>query len=248
MMTLFNQFLGILTLKTPVYVAIKKNENGVWIALRLFIIVAMLATIGQLSTVGAQLQKPDVSNFFDNLAQRFDQIGSLHPLLLGKVMDALAEKAQEASAFFISLQPPLGKDTSLVLRATGRWLQIPLMLLANWLTVSMIIFLAARLFGGKGSLREHVSLFLLAFLPQALAVFNSFSALSSGFALAGQVLLVVAWIWGFLILVVVLNVAHDFNRPMAILLAVLAFTIFELTLSSFSLGSVLVGLILHLLF
>jgi hypothetical protein len=164
------------------------------------------------------------------------------------VMDALAEKAQEASAFFISLQPPLGKDTSLVLRATGRWLQIPLMLLANWLTVSMIIFLAARLFGGKGSLREHVSLFLLAFLPQALAVFNSFSALSSGFALAGQVLLVVAWIWGFLILVVVLNVAHDFNRPMAILLAVLAFTIFELTLSSFSLGSVLVGLILHLLF
>jgi hypothetical protein len=112
----------------------------------------------------------------------------------------------------------------------------------------MIIFLAARLFGGKGSLREHVSLFLLAFLPQALAVFNSFSALSSGFALAGQVLLVVAWIWGFLILVVVLNVAHDFNRPMAILLAVLAFTIFELTLSSFSLGSVLVGLILHLLF
>jgi hypothetical protein len=248
MMTSFTQLLGILTLKSPAYSAIKMDENSVWIALRLFIIVAMLATIGQLSSVGAQLQKPDLSNFFDNMALRFEEIGRLHPLLLGTVMGDLADKANEASALITSFQPPLGKDTSLVLRAAGRWLQTPLTLLANWLTVSMIIFLAARLFGGKGSLREHVSLFLLAFLPQALVVFNSFNAINSGFALAGQILLVVAWIWGFLILVAALKSVHDLNVPVVILITMLAFTIFEFLPGSFSLGSVLFNLILRLLF
>lgn len=248
MMYFLAQFWGVLTLEPAVYAAIKNNKNGVWIALRFFILAAVLATIGQLSSVGDLLQKPDVSDFFDKMALRFEGWGRLHPLLLGDAMSDLSGSMQETSAFFTSLQPPLGKDTSLILRASGRWLQTPLNLLAAWLTASMAIFAAARLFDGKGSLREHVSLFLLAFLPQALAIFNSFAAINASFAMAGQVFLVAAWIWGFFILFLALKTIHNLGRPVTILLAVLAFTIFEFVSGSLSFGSALVRFILNLLF
>jgi hypothetical protein len=247
MQPLFSQLLDVVALKPKGFEAINERRNSVAIVFSCFVLIALLMTFGQLSEVSARVQKPDMVDFLDNLTVRFEGIGAAYPRLLGDIMDNLAEKSQEASAFIVSMQPPLGKDTSLIIRAVGRWLQTPLNLLVGWIGVASTAYIVSVFLGGKGSPREHISAFLLAALPLSLGLLNSLASFGQKFELASSAIVILAWVWSFAIMVRGMTVAHKFHIATAILITALAFILFEFSLDH-SLGKSLSQFIFGLIF
>ena len=224
MANFLSEFWMVLKLDIQSYEKIKNDKTGLWLALRLFLVVALLSTIGALAST-LTTQRPGVTAGLENIVAQSQAIAARLPVL-SESFTRIAQAANGVAAALEKYQPPLGKPASNFLRGIGEWLSMPLSLLGVWMSAALAVFITAKLFKGKGEIREHFSLFLLGFTPQILALVSGFSFLNSILGVVGGLLNFAAWIWSLAIVIVALDVIHGFGKGKAFLVVVLSFLIF----------------------
>lgn len=219
-------FWRVLSFRGPAYQAVKADQQGFATALKIFIVVALIAALGQLLALQGIAQHHSIyerlATAGTNLQARAADLqeraaGRLLPDFLATPLSTTAQWLDDFSQWLTGLaqvlesgQPPLGKELSQSLIVIGGWLTSPFSALELWLPAAMLLFVCAKLLHGSGSIREHMSLVLLAFAPQVLMVLGQFSLVTALQALAG-VLGLIAILWSFAILIVALRHAHGFS-------------------------------------
>jgi len=205
-------FWKILTLDAGAYDGVKNDPQGLTTALKVFAVVGLILAIGQLTAISGIRQEKSLYQGLDDASAALQSAvnGRFMPSLISQPVSALAQSLTELANVLESGQPPLGKQASQAIIVVGEWLASPFSLLAAWMVAVAFIFICAKLLGGQGSLREHMSLVLLAFAPQALTIIGSFSLVPALKPLAA-IFVAAAYLWGLAILVVALRRAHAFT-------------------------------------
>ncbi|MCB0085214.1 MAG: YIP1 family protein, partial [Caldilineaceae bacterium] len=119
--------------------------------------------------------------------------------------------------------PPLGVRFSRFIRMFGEWLATPFVLLARWAYFTLMLLVAAKMLGGSGTIRQHLTGVLVAAAPLVLLFLTYVPTvtpmLSQSFDLAfdyvGRLLALVGLGWAVLILLKSMSVAHDFTLARA---------------------------------
>jgi hypothetical protein len=230
MTNFFMDFWKILKLDGQVLEKIRDDKEGLWIALRLFLIVAVIITSGGLvSALTSGLT--GLGGNLNTLETRLEQLSAQKlPGFLETYVLSLSEKVGTISTTLEQYQPPLGKNVSYTIRSIGKWLSAPLALLGGWFAASLAVFLVAKALKGKGDIREHVSIFLLGFAPSILLIVSSFSFLFSNYGWIGYILNFAAFIWSLIIVVVGLKVVHGISSGKAFVVLLVAFLLFFIVL------------------
>jgi hypothetical protein len=235
MRPILSTYQDILQFRTETFVAIKQSEDGFWYALKLFVVVSLIAGFGQWLGVGTVLHQPTLPEQIHRVAQVIERVErNLPEWLPQKLSERLSTFAQEVVGFVAkveeataSLMPPLGARPSRVVTLLGNWLGTPFQLMANYLGFALVIFLVVKLMGGTGTLSQHLSLMALAIAPYVLAFFDYIPAGSVFMDLAlgifGRTLILLAVIWALAILVKALAIAHDIELKRAAVALVSAF-------------------------
>jgi hypothetical protein len=148
--------------------------------------------------------------------------------------------------------PPLGVRLSRVIHALGDWLSTPFEIMARWAFFGFLLLIVAKLLGGTGTLRQHLTGLLLVGAPLFLLFFNYVPnvapampvSFNLAFDLFGRVLTIVAVAWAALILLKSMAVTHEFGMWRSLgavaLTWALIYVIFPLV-SFFTLGYLLRG-------
>jgi hypothetical protein len=205
-------FWRIITLRTPAYDAVKSDGLGFGTALRLFLAVGLFAALGQLLALQSVAQQKSIYEEMTSAAASLQARaeGRFLPQSIATPLSAAAQWLGELAQVLKAGQPPLGKTLSQSLIIIGGWLASPFSALAVWLPAAVLLFICAKLLRGSGSMREHLSLVLLAFAPQVLRIVGQFSLVPALKSVAG-VLAVVAFFWSLAILILALMRAHGFS-------------------------------------
>jgi hypothetical protein len=165
------------------------------------------------------------------------------------VIQSILAEAQEAVE---RLEPPLGVGASRFIHFLGRWLSTPFAVAATYLPLALVAMIAARVMGGRATLKQHLVAVALSVAPTALLFLTYADNLSAtmpvtiawGIELVGRVLGLIAIGWAAVILVKSLAVAHDFTcwRSIASLaLAYLLVYVIAPAIALFALGYILRG-------
>jgi hypothetical protein len=237
----FSDFLKILKLDIKVFEKVKNDKTGFWFSLRLFLIIAILATVGQF-TASMASQRPGLTSTLDTIAIQAQDLSVRFSSNLSAIFSQISQLANNISTTLEKYQPPLGREASNVLRGIGAWLSTPLYLLSGWMIAAFLVFIVAKLFKGKGEIREHFSLFLLGFSPQILVLVSGFSFLNPILSVVGSLLSLVAWIWSLVIVTIALDVAHDFGKGKAFAVLVITFLIFAVLIPLITLIPLSIGI------
>ena len=210
-------FWKFLLLRTSSFEALRRSPGSLWISLRLFVLAGLIGSIGVLTTGLAEAGRATLADRLSEAATSLETTAG-KPLLswtprLASALTTAADRLDQAASALEAVQPPLGAAASQTLRTIGEWLSQPLLWLAAWMTLLLPLILAARLMGGRGSIREQVSLGLVAFLPQALMFLSSYSlAPETPAESVARLLTVVAAIWSLAIWLTASAVANGFSR------------------------------------
>ncbi len=152
---------------------------------------------------------------------------NLDPDSVSKRLAALEITVDEVDSLFATIraavvraEPVLGVRPSRVIRLGGDWLSTPMAFASNWLIIGLVLLLAARSIGGKGSVREHLTAILLATAPTLLMVGLLIPPIAAGagipMALAihlfARLLALVGVIWALILLVRIVATAHEFSN------------------------------------
>jgi hypothetical protein len=205
-------FWRVLIFRGEGYEGVKNDQQGFGTTLRIFIAVALIASLGQLLALRGTTSQ---QSFYEQLATAAASLqaraqGRFVPEFIATPLNAAAQWMSEFSQVLEAGQPPLGKDLSQTLDKIGGWLSAPLNSLVIWLPGAVFLFICAKLLRGTGSVRQHLSLVLLAFAPQVLTILGQFSLVPSLQTISGA-LTAIAWLWSLAILIVALMYAHGFS-------------------------------------
>ena len=232
MSSLWNNYWKILKLDPEPFDLAKKATDGIGFALKLFIMVALIAGLGKLTGLGQVLEQPTLAQMAGEIAQTIDEAAAniQLPRLAALVGDG-AEMVRSVQGTLETLQPPLGVGTSRTIRLIGNWLATPFEMLSAWLGFILVIWIFARFMGGQASLAQHVSLLLLAVAPQVLTIVNYVSlqptVANAPTGILGRILSLIAIIWSVVIAINGLAVAHEVERRQAVkIVAVFVLVIF----------------------
>jgi len=203
--------------------------NAMAVSLGLAVVAGLIAGFGELTGVRADLTQPSAAERAQQSASAIAAIpGSLPEGIAGIVEPTTSEVSTvltNLSTTLESVAPPLGARASQVLRTFGAWLSTPFNLLASLMVLTLPIVLVARWLGGTGTLRNQVSLLLLALLPQALTVLDSFPVTGTLASLA-RILGVLALVWSVALLLRGLAVANGVTLGRAIGIVTVAIGVF----------------------
>lgn len=108
------------------------------------------------------------------------------------------------------LPAPLPRSLRAVLQGLGVFVSRPLTFLQWALVASIFTHIAARWFGGQGTLQQMIGLGVLSVAPHALDALVFVPVLGTTF-------LILAWGWGFAVLVVGTSIAHRLETGRALL-------------------------------
>ena len=232
----FSDFWKILKLDGMTIKTIGDDKTGLWISLRLFLVISLFISFGGL--VASLSSGPRaVGNGLDALETRLDQLLTRRlPPSLENYATNLSEKVESISAALDQYSPPLGRQASYTIRSIGNWLSIPLSLLGAWMSAALAVFLVAKIFKGRGELRNHVAVFLLSFAPQILMVVSSFAFLNSTLGWIGSVFAVVAFFWSLAVLITGIRNVHQLSNGMSLLVLVVTFLVFAFLLPALSIA------------
>lgn len=232
MSSLWQNYWKILKLEPEPFDLAKQAGDGLWFALKLFAVVALIAGLGKLVALGQVLERPTLAQRAGNVAQGIEQRanGIRLPFFAAQVRE-VAQVFRSVESALETIQPPLGTGISRTLRLIGNWLATPFELLASWLGFIIIIWLFARFMGGQASITQHVSLLLLAVAPQVLTIINymplSTSVANAPAGILGRILSLAALTWSLVIVIKGLSVAHDVDHREAVkILAVFGVVMF----------------------
>ncbi len=230
--SLWNAYWKTLAFSAAPFEAVNNSLKGLWFSLRIFLVVALIANLGQLIVIADLTQEQTAVERIQQASDRLRETAEPLPLLLELPLNFIAGKLDEVAAGMAEFQPPLGVRSSRVIRALGDWLSGPLQLLGAWLGSSLLIWLVARFMGARGELRAHLSLLLLAIAPQAfyplvdLLTNRVFSGFSMGYV--NWALRLGLGAWSAVLLVIALATAHDIRRDRAAAILLVSGAIFGL--------------------
>lgn len=225
MLNFFSDFWKILRVDGGTISKIRDDKSGFLIALRLFLVVTLFMTLG--GFISALASEPaGIGSNLEQFSNRLDQLADRLPSSLASNITQLQETIDGAVESLQQYQPPLGKDISYFLRSFGKWLSSPLALLGGWMTAALAVFIVARIFKGKGELREHVSVFLLGIAPLFLMIVSGLSYFSATLGSIGVLLNFAAYVWSFIILMAAIRIAHGFGYGKAFFTLLSTFVVF----------------------
>jgi hypothetical protein len=231
-----SDFWNVLKLDRKVLRAIGDDRTGLWISLRLFLVISLLITIGEL-TSSLSTGPKGVGDGLDTLEARLDQLLTRRlPSSVGNFVTNLSENVKSISTSLEQYAPPLGKEASYAIRSIGNWLSAPLSLLGGWMVAALAVFLVAKIFKGQGELRNHVAVFLLGFAPQILLVVSSFAFLNSTLGWIGSILAVIAFIWSLIVIIAGIGNVHQLSAGKSLLILFVTFFIFAFLLPALSIA------------
>lgn len=233
----FRTYGRLLMLNGESFEGLRRSNDGVLFAFKLFVVVGLFAGLGTLSGTRELLQTPTVA---ERAYQVAEGVSTWSGQLEGFVGGVAAGPALSITQWFTDLgatlesfEPLLGMQTSRVIRLIGEWLTAPLTLLAAWITALLPVLLVAKLMGAGGSLRALVAVLLVSAAPQILTVLGSFPLPeASVWSAAASVLQFVALFWGLAILVKGLSVAGGVDQRKAITILVVTGLVFYVLIPS----------------
>jgi hypothetical protein len=219
-----HRFWKILTFRGQAFQGIKNDEMGFGTALRFFIVVALVASLGQLLALQGIAQQQNISSQMAAAGADLEARaqGAYLPAIIADPMHALAQWLTEFSQVLEAGQPPLGKGVSQFVNVMGGWLASPFNALAVWLPGAVLLFVCAKLLRGAGSVRQHLSLVMLAFAPQVITLAGQLGLIPGLHALGG-LFSALAWLWSLALLIFALMQAHGFTAGRSIGTLLLAF-------------------------
>lgn len=231
MATLWRNYWKILSLDAEPFQTIKQAKDGVWYALRLFFLVALLASVGMLAVAGQQLDRPNLAERAEHWSGQAAALAERMPPVIGKPLSDLlmnaSDRLSRAAQALRAVQPPLGMQPSRLIRLFGEWLLVPFTLLAAWMGAILPLLLVGRFMGARGGLRQQTSLLLLAFAPQILTFLNYWPLdPRSPWGDVAAMLSFAALIWSLVIAVQSLAIANDLTRGQAAKILVVTGLIF----------------------
>ena len=234
MSSLWHNYWKILKLDNEPFETVKQTKYAFGFALKLFIVVGLIAGLGKLAGISDTLEQPTLSEQSYQLAVNIESFAaeSLPRFLQAPAMmvtDAIKEFSEKTAA----LQAPVGARPGRAIRQIGNWLETPFELLTRWMALMMAIWIVARLMGGKGSLPLHLSLLSLAVAPQVLTIANYVPG-DPSLGILGRILSLTALIWSLIILVPAIAFAHDVDSRQAfkilVVFVVVAFIVLPIVL------------------
>lgn len=220
MSSLWDSYWKILKLDPEPFETVKQAKDGFWVALKLLIVVSLIAGLGKLAGLGRLLERPTLADRAGEVALNIETTAALIPLprLADRVV-ATASVFRAVEDKLAKIQPPLGVGPSRAIRLFGNWLATPFEVMAAWLGFMLVIWLFARLMGGQGSLAQHIRLLLLAVAPQVLTIVNyttlDASMMNAPLGILGRILSLIALVWSLIIAIHALAVAHEVERRQA---------------------------------
>jgi hypothetical protein len=258
MRTLWGSYWKVLILSKEPFEATRQAQDGLWFSIRLFLIVALIASLGTLAAAAGTVQKTTLAERLEGLASHVSTLANQVDTLTGGTLGFLIAPLRSASATlqqysnaFKAVQPPLGTDLSRIVRLVGTWLATPLVLLGAWMGASLAVWVIAVGLGAAGTLRQHLGLLLLAFSPQILTFFSYIPAAQASqvawLGTATRLLGVIAFVWSLVIAVRALSIAHGFSNGRALGILVLTAFIFLAVIPAVlaAISGVVLGLILR---
>jgi hypothetical protein len=246
MASILMDFWKILTLSKEPYIRVKEIDNGFSFSIRFFLVLALLASLGSLIGLGAITEQPNLADTFSQLSAQVQGMADKLPSFLSSPLDEIASTLGKISSGLTQSQPPLGKNISQAIRLVGGWLETPLNLLGIWMGAALGIWLIALLMGGQATLRQHISLLLLAFAPQILTFLNYIPSKTSLPGWLDNLLWFIAAIWSLVIGVQSLSIAHDMEKSKAFLVIIVSFLVFFVAIPLII--ALVLGIILSLVF
>ena len=249
---LWNTYTGVLGLYSETFAAVKRSQDGLWLALKLCLIVGLIAGLGKwlgvrttwaglewvqdLPTVTEQVRATSKSMVHLS-AQILSTAVTLPYPPLQQLLFAFSDFLQTGVTDLLAnletelaeLVPPIGERPSRIVYQAGDWLSTPFEWMAEGLLFSLIILLFAKLMGGTGTLTEHLSLTALAVAPLVLTFFHHIpvDAPLVGFALGifSRTLNLIIWPWTALILIKAIAIGHELSVWRAIATLVVAYVV-----------------------
>lgn len=127
--------------------------------------------------------------------------------------------AADVRAEAVRAEPPLGTQTSRIVRLGGEWLSTPLQFANQWLFFGLVLLVVTKILGGRATLPKHLGAMALAAAPLVLLIGlyipNLEGVLSIPMAGAvhyfSRVLAVVGAAWAGLVLLRSLALAHEIS-------------------------------------
>lgn len=217
MMELFN---GALTLNQERMRGLREAPDAVARGFMLVLFVGLL--VGAVSGVNGVLQSSTPERAVAAVRAELDrQVDQLVLTSNDETTQELTRVINEnEEPFFAMLEELLALPTTLP-RPVGLAFQLvaavvstPLSYLAGMLLAAAVAHIAARQLGGQGSIQQTVALGSLSVAPHALDALAFIPGL-------GPTLGFVAWIWGLVVLIVAISVAHRLDSLRAALAVLL---------------------------
>ena len=250
MKTAWRKYNAILRLDTEPFLAIKQAQDGLWWALKLFFVIGLIVGLGKWADLG--LGRPTLAERVETVAGHVERAGTQIEQA-GANMSGLSEQflggpirgigsflTRDVTEFLtgletgvIALEPPLGVRPSRIVKLFGDWLGTPFQLMANWLPYTLLVMVIAKLWGGRGTLRQHLSLTALAVAPQVLGVLTFVpptSVMGIALGIFGRTLSLVAAIWSLAILLKAVTIAHEIDVKKSALTLIGAFAVLYIAL------------------
>lgn len=244
MQSIWRNYWVILMLGDEPFEAVKTAKDSLWYALRFFAVITLLASLGILVPIRGIVEAPTLAERITLLGENVEEAGRDLPRLLARPVESLAAKIEGLAAGVSEVQPPLGPRASKIVRLAGEWLSTPFLLLSAWMGWLLWVWFAARMLGGAGSLREHLSLSLLAVAPQILTFLNYTPQVES-LTVLRNTLGLVATLWSTIILTQALAHAHsiDQGRALGVLAVSLVAALAVIALVGMAVTAILVALL-----
>jgi hypothetical protein len=246
MTSILTDYWKILTLANEPYARVKESDIGFSFSVKFFLVLALLTSLGSLVALGSIAGEPNLAERLGQLSAQVQSMADSLPGFLSAPMDEISSALGQISAGIVQFQPPLGKSLSQAIRLVGEWLETPLTLLGMWMGAALGIWLIALLLGGQGSLRQHLSLLLLAFAPQILTFLNYVPSTNGIPGWVDNLMWFIAAVWSLVIGVHALSVAHEMTAGKAFLVVVLSVLVFFVAIPL--LLALLTGIIMSLVF
>jgi hypothetical protein len=165
--------------------------------------------IGDLRPISAQRQEAEQSirEFTTSMGPLWGALGV--PPDFEREMLAGMRAGLEIGFDIAELPTPLPRPLGQLLENLGAFLSLPFSRLASWIGYTLWVFLVAKLLDGKATLAQMLGTTALYAVPHVLGILSFVPCL-------GQLLGLVAMIWGIAIYVKAVAVANDFSIGRAI--------------------------------
>jgi len=210
---------GALLLDTQTFMELKASrdvfEKGVTLIVAIsFIVGIATSAVGFIREVAAPLPEVRFREMRQGVNQALDMMQSFGgpPLdpKMRQMIQNYVEAGMEIGSRIAEIPTPLPSPAREIFKAIGRAVSSPFRRMFAWMFYGLLVLVAAKILGGKATIQQMLGCTSLYVVPHVLDAFGFVPCL-------GGLLSLMAFVWGIVIYVKGVAVAHDFGYSKAIL-------------------------------